>query len=289
MKKESRRDFLKIAGLSAFALGTATFFASGTNAAAPGTAAAAQAGAKTGVVPANGPTVAGAKPAVAGVGSYAVEPGALQAKRWAMVIDTRKFTRPEHFQRVIDACHETHNVPTIPGKQDVKWLWTDKFAQVFPDDPLPYAPERILHGEFLLLCNHCENPPCVRVCPTGATFLNEEGVVVMDPHRCIGCRFCMAGCPYGSRSFNFRDPQAFVKTPNPDYPLRTRGVVEKCTFCPERLSVGKLPACVEASEGAMIFGDLNDPNSPVRRALSQNFAIRRKPTLGTQPGVYYII
>ena len=122
-----------------------------------------------------------------------------------------------------------------------------------------------------------------------ATFKREDGIVVMDPHRCIGCRFCMAGCPFGARSFNFRDPQPYVKDVNPEFPMRTRGVVEKCTFCTERLAQGKLPACVEASEGAMIFGDLNDPGSPVRQALSENFTIRRKPTLGTQPGVYYII
>lgn len=99
----------------------------------------------------------------------------------------------------------------------------------------------------------------------------------------------MAACPYGARSFNFRDPRPYVEKVNPNYPVRMRGVVEKCTFCPERLAVGKMPACVEASEGGMIFGDLNDPNSPVRKALAENFTIRRKPTLGTEPGVYYII
>ena len=80
-----------------------------------------------------------------------------------------------------------------------------------------------------------------------------------------------------------------MKDVNPEYPMRTRGVVEKCTFCTERLAEGKLPACVEASEGAILFGDPNDPGSPVRKALAQNYTIRRKPSLGTQPGVYYII
>ena len=263
---KSRRDFLKIAGLSAFALGTASALT------------LASAG-KAGAVPAGTAPVKG---------TYTNEPDALHAKRWAMVIDTRKFNKPEDFQRVIDACHHAHNVPDIPGKQDIKWIWTDKYAHVFPDDPNAYLPEKFVHGDFILMCNHCENPPCVRVCPTGATFKREDGIVVMDPHRCIGCRFCMAGCPFGARSFNFRDPQPFVKDVNQEFPMRTRGVVEKCTFCTERLAQGKLPACVEASEGAMIFGDLNDPGSPVRKALSENFTIRRKPSLGTQPGVYYI-
>lgn len=262
--KGSRRDFLKIAGLSAFALGTAGILA--------GTGAKA---------------VQAATPDVGG--TYERNPDGLSAHRWAMVIDTRKFQTQADFQRVIDACHKAHNVPEIPGKQEVKWLWTDKYPHVFPDDLNTYLPERFLDGDFLLMCNHCENPPCVRVCPTGATFRREDGIVIMDPHRCIGCRFCMAGCPYGARSFNFRDPQAYVKDVNPDYPLRTRGVVEKCTFCEERLAKGQLPACVEASEGAMIFGDLNDPDSPVRKVLAQNYTIRRKPSLGTQPGVYYII
>ena len=124
---KSRRDFLKIAGLSAFALGTASALTLAT-------------GSKASALP------AGTAPAK---GSYTNEPDALHAKRWAMVIDTRKFTSPEHFQRVIDACHHAHNVPTIPGNQDVKWIWTDKYAHVFPDDVNAYMPEKFLHGDFL--------------------------------------------------------------------------------------------------------------------------------------------
>ncbi len=118
----------------------------------------------------------------------------------------------------------------------------------------------------------------------------------MDMHRCIGCRFCMAACPYGSRSFNFRDPcgkdengQPYIKELNPEFPTRTKGVVEKCTFCYERLAKGLKPACVEASGGGIVFGDLEDPNSEVRQLIGKQYTMRRKPELGTQPSVYYII
>jgi molybdopterin-containing oxidoreductase family iron-sulfur binding subunit len=114
---------------------------------------------------------------------------------------------------------------------------------------------------------------------------------MMDFHRCIGCRYCMAGCPFGARSFNFRDPRPYIKTElNPTFPTRDRGVVEKCNFCEERLGAGKMPACVEACKcKALSFGDLEDPGSEVRKALGSQYSIRRKPELGTEPGVYYII
>ena len=99
----------------------------------------------------------------------------------------------------------------------------------------------------------------------------------------------MAGCPYGSRSFNFQDPRPFIEEQNTKYPTRTKGVVEKCNFCAERLAEGKLPACVEASEGKLVFGDLEDPNSEIRHILAENYTIRRKPDLGTEPSVFYII
>jgi Fe-S-cluster-containing dehydrogenase component len=114
---------------------------------------------------------------------------------------------------------------------------------------------------------------------------------MMDYHRCIGCRYCMAGCPFGARSFNYRDPRPYFKQDlNATFPTRERGVVEKCNFCEERLAVGLLPACVEACKvGALTFGDQSDPKSPVRKLLSSNFTVRRKAELGTQPNVYYII
>ena len=118
-----------------------------------------------------------------------------------------------------------------------------------------------------------------------------DGIVIVDHHRCIGCRFCMAACPYGSRSFNWLDPRPCIETEsfNPNFPTRCKGVVEKCNFCAERLAVGKQPACVEASDGAIVFGDLYEPDSEVRELLRTNYTIRRKQGLGTEPAVYYIV
>jgi molybdopterin-containing oxidoreductase family iron-sulfur binding subunit len=100
----------------------------------------------------------------------------------------------------------------------------------------------------------------------------------------------MAACPYGARSFNWRDPRPLIKEIDPEFPTRGKGVVEKCNFCAERLAIGKIPACVEAcKEGALIFGDLEDPNSEVRKALESSYSTVRKPSLGTKPKVYYII
>ena len=215
-------------------------------------------------------------------------PGGLTAKRWAMVIDTRNLSE-EQIQKMQDACHIAHNVPNITEypKQEVKWIWADSFNHTFTK----HLPDKVKDAKYPLLCNHCENPTCVRVCPTKATFKNSSGIVVMDYHRCIGCRYCMAACPYGARSFNFMDPRPYLddKTLNRKFPTRMRGVVEKCTFCDERLAQGLLPSCVEASDGNVIFGDLNDSNSNVNQALRENFAIRRNLSDGNGPSVFYII
>ena len=223
----------------------------------------------------------------------------LTAKRWAMVIDVSKFKTPEDYRRVTEACHRIHNVPDFGNpKDEVKWIWTDTYEHTFPGQENEYLPEDFKEKPFILLCNHCDNPPCVRVCPTKATFKRPDGIVMMDQHRCIGCRFCMAGCPFGARSFNYRDPRPYIKEQNPEYPTRAIGVVEKCTFCFERLAKGLIPACVEASQEAakkagtepgMYFGDLDDPHSEVRKVLSAHYTIRRKAELGTQPSVFYVI
>jgi len=282
----SRREFLKIAGVTAAGL-----------TAAPAVNALASSASKS-----------------SGGGKAVKSSEALTAGHWGMVIDTREFKSASDLEPIIEACHHIHNVPTfhedlksptvpcekldkvIPKifssdkkKHEIKWLWEEEFHNLFPGQENPFLAERLEHLPFLTLCNHCENPSCVQACPTKATFQREDGIVLMDFHRCIGCRFCMAACPYGSRSFNFRDPREGIEEINIAFPTRMKGVVEKCNFCAERLAKGQMPACVEASNGAILFGDLDDPASNVRHALQENFAIRRQPALGTGPSVYYII
>jgi len=212
------------------------------------------------------------------------------AGRWAMAVDLNKLDEPT-ISRCVTACHQVHNVPDMGNpKDDVKWIWAEPYENTFPNQENEFLAERYHHLNVLVMCNHCDNPPCVSVCPTGATWKREDGIVMMDWHRCIGCRYCIAACPYGSRSFNWRDPRPFLKEVNKDFPTQMRGVVEKCTFCNERLARGLEPACVDAcGNGALTFGDLEDPNSAIRHLLAERFSIRRKPVLGTQPEIYYLV
>jgi molybdopterin-containing oxidoreductase family iron-sulfur binding subunit len=213
----------------------------------------------------------------------------IAGKKWGMAIDLRKC--PEGCRKCADACHAVHNVPDFGNpKDEVKWIWMEEFERTFPEQDHVYLPEATRHRKAVVLCNHCENPPCVRACPTEATFKRGDGVVMMDFHRCIGCRFCVSACPYGARSLNFRDPRPFLKASNPDFPTRMRGVVEKCNYCEERLAKGEAPACALACpEKCIAFGDLNDWSSPVRAALRENFSLQRKPALGTRPTVFYFV
>ncbi len=208
-----------------------------------------------------------------------------------MVIDLASCAKKEDCYDCIEACHSIHNVPLIGNpKEEIKWIGTSPYTEVFPEQQQQYLNSKIAQRPTLVLCNHCENPPCVSVCPTKATFKRKDGIVIMDYHRCIGCRYCMAACPYGARSFNWKDPRQAIKELNPGYPTRTKGVVEKCNFCDERLQKGLKPACVDACKNkGLVFGNLLDPKSDVRKAMEGRMVLQRRSALGTKPKVYYVV
>jgi len=251
----SRRDFLKIAGISTLSLVVPTIIS---------------------------PAWAKEKLTVDGGES-------LTTKRWGMAIDASKC--PIGCVDCITACHGEHNVPDIGNpRHEVKWICFEKFSAVFHNESHPYLRESLKKLKLPVLCNHCANPPCVRVCPTKSTYQRQDGIVMMDYHRCIGCRLCMAACPYGARSMNYREPRPFIAKLNPDFPTRTKGVVEKCNFCEERLAIGLKPACVTACKHkALVFGDMENPQSEIRLLIEKRFNLRRRANLGTQPQIYYIV
>lgn len=212
-------------------------------------------------------------------------------KRWAMVVDISICAKNRDCRTCIDACHEVHNIPYINDpKEEIKWIWTSTFGKVFENDVYVFSAQNLGSYPVLLMCNHCENPPCVKVCPTKATWKRRDGIVMMDYHRCIGCRYCMAACPYGARSFNWKDNRGLIRKINYDFPIRSKGVVEKCNFCEERISKGLIPKCAEVCKyGALKFGDLSDPDSSVSKTLRERFSIVRKSHLGTGPNVFYVL
>ncbi|MFO7661568.1 MAG: 4Fe-4S dicluster domain-containing protein [Chloroflexota bacterium] len=208
--------------------------------------------------------------------------------QWAMVIDESKCVGCDGCLR---ACHAYNDTPP-----EIAWSRVEN-AGVKEDGTPAYRP---------VPCMHCQDAPCVEICPVGASYRRDDGIIMMDYERCIGCRYCQLACPYGARSFNwetFEEPNPAVPTyGQPEVPRRPRGVVEKCSFCYHRIDRGlafgmipgvdpaATPACVVAcSYGARIFGDLNDPESPVSVALRDNpEAYRLREELGTEPRVYYI-
>jgi molybdopterin-containing oxidoreductase family iron-sulfur binding subunit len=145
-----------------------------------------------------------------------------------------------------------------------------------------------------VLCMHCNDPPCVDVCPTGASQKrDEDGVVFIDREACVGCRACMMGCPYGARYFQDETRDYFEVGENAyeqaAYSAHERGVVEKCDFCRSRLAQGEEPACsANCMCKARIFGDLDDPDSEVRRLIDEHGGFQLNPELGTDPSVYYL-
>ncbi|NIM52663.1 MAG: 4Fe-4S dicluster domain-containing protein [Gemmatimonadales bacterium] len=206
--------------------------------------------------------------------------GPLAGRKWGMVIDLNKCQRD--CTACLDACRNENNVAFHDDKRwDIHWI---RKVDIKSKDS-----EGSTEKSVLLLCNHCENPPCAQVCPVQATYKRQDGIVVIDHHRCIGCRYCMIACPYNARYFNYKDNPEW---PNTEYPKRSHGVAESCHFCAHLLDQGRKPACVEACEnanvGALTFGDLNDPDSDVSRMVSEAPVRRIREDWGTEPKVYYL-
>jgi Fe-S-cluster-containing dehydrogenase component len=225
--------------------------------------------------------------------------------RWGMVIDLDRCTG---CQSCTIACKSENNVPfgspeehehrTTPFWQKVIAASSGEYPSVSIDlIPMP--------------CMHCDNPPCVTVCPAKATYKREDGIVIQNFRRCIGCKYCIVACPYGVRSFNYKEPEEEEYNrpdPPPDredrgiwpFPHRVHGVVEKCTFCFHRIDQGikegkkigeeVVPACVEACPAQTLhFGDLDDPDSEVSGLLASRQWIRLREEMGTSPKVFYLL
>jgi len=200
-------------------------------------------------------------------------------------------------RRCVYACVDENNQSRDPQIQWIQVYEMDKGKGIDFDHATPYyeADKVPREGKFYMpvACQHCENPPCTKVCPVGATWKEKDGIVVIDYDWCIGCRYCMAACPYGARHFNWRTPKVPSNEINPHTHYlgnrpRYKGVVEKCTFCVQRVRKGRYPACVEICPvGARKFGNLLDPDSEVRHVLATKRIYVLKKELNTQPKFFY--
>lgn len=200
-------------------------------------------------------------------------------------------------RRCVYACARENNPSRDP---QVHWIQVLSLAKERGVDlggaDLYYDPAKVPEEKAFYMpvqCQHCRKPPCVSVCPVGATWAEPDGIVVVDYDACIGCRCCMAACPYGARHFNWAEPSLPPEEVNPEMHVlgnrpRPRGVVEKCTFCIHRVRKGRYPACVEICPvGARKFGNLLDPKSEIRYVLEHKRVFILKEDLGTDPRFFY--
>ncbi|NOZ47585.1 MAG: 4Fe-4S dicluster domain-containing protein [Chlorobi bacterium] len=200
-------------------------------------------------------------------------------------------------RRCVYACVAENNQSRNPQVQWIKVLQMEKDKGVDLLHSTPYyEPKKVPEeGHFYMpvQCHHCKNAPCTKVCPVHATWTEPDGIVVVDYNWCIGCRFCMAACPYDARHFNWSEPGIPKEEINPITEYlgnrpRPKGVVEKCTFCIQRVRKGKYPACVEICPvGARKFGNLLDENSEIREIMKNKRVFILKEELNTQPKFYY--
>jgi Fe-S-cluster-containing dehydrogenase component len=184
----------------------------------------------------------------------------MQEKRYAIVLDT---SRCIDCKACTVACKTENDVPL--GLENYRnWVAQDELRGSFPNLGQSFTPGQ---------CNQCRKPPCHKVCPTKATEIGEGGIITVNENRCIGCKYCMAACPYDARFYN-----------------EELGATDKCTFCLHRVVAGRLPACVETCPTKVrVFGDLNDPKSEVSLLLVKYQHRVSKPEMGTGPALYYLV
>lgn len=232
---------------------------------------------------------------------YADQESINQGRRWAMTIDLDRCTG---CQACVIACHAENNVPFVGEKEAAYGRWAHWIhIERYWDGEYPNVKARFMP----VLCQQCTEAPCEPVCPVYATYHSKEGLNAQIYNRCIGTRFCANACPYKVRTYNWFDPQfvdPFPEQLNPDVTVRTRGIMEKCTFCVQRIrrvenearaenrnvSDGDIqPACVQTCPpAAIVFGDLNDPESKVSQLARSQRSFRLLDHLGTNPAVIYL-
>lgn len=201
----------------------------------------------------------------------------------ALAIDTERCTG---CQTCSIGCKTSNKVP-----MNMYWSRTITQGCTYEDAAEGVYPS--LAKTFISMsCQHCANAPCQRVCPVGATYRDDKGRIEINYDKCIGCRICMAACPYNARCFNWNDP---VYDPDPiygdrDVPARSKGVVEKCTLCREATDRGEMPMCVRVCPShARVWGDLDDSNSEISRLAREARAVHLMEEDGTKPQVFYLI
>lgn len=206
-------------------------------------------------------------------------------------------TRCEGFMECVTACVKENNLDRKTNTQYIR-IFEMEPGQLDPSTgDGQYFHEVPVENKFYMgtQCFHCEKAPCIKACPTKATWKEPDGIVVVDYDWCIGCRYCQAACPYYGRRFNWAKPQIPKEevTTRQHYlgnRLRPKGKMEKCTFCIQRTRKGLLPACVEACPtGSRVFGNLLDPESEIRYVLKHKKVFRMKEEIGTEPKFWYFI
>jgi molybdopterin-containing oxidoreductase family iron-sulfur binding subunit len=206
-------------------------------------------------------------------------------------------TRCEGYMECVAACVKENNLDRKSRTQYIR-IFEMEHGEMSPEvGDGKYFHEVPVEDHFYMgvQCYHCQNPPCVKACPTKATWKEPDGIVVVDYDWCIGCRYCIAACPYYGRRFNWNEPDVPLEemTKKQHYlgnRMRRRGQMEKCTFCVQRSRNGRLPACVEACPtGARVFGNLLDPKSEIRFVLKNKKVFRFKEDLGTDPKFWYFV